>query len=41
MVGKTNLLVQKNRGMTTRVYYKSHTEIAKKTNIAWEPGGLL
>ena len=39
MAEKTNLLVQKNRSMTTRVYYKSQTEIDKKSIILWEPGG--
>jgi hypothetical protein len=33
MAEKTKLLVQKNRGVTTRVYYKSQTEIANKSII--------
>jgi len=39
MAEKTNFLVQKNRGMTTRVYYTSQTETASKSIIPWGPGG--
>jgi hypothetical protein len=40
MAEKTNFLMQKNRGMTTRVYYKSQTEAGNKSIIPWESGGL-